>query len=51
VSGLIKIGGILALVRIVTLALFYLHKYLFEAHIKKQLSLKEEGEDEVESDS
>jgi hypothetical protein len=34
VSGLTKIGGILAFVRIVTLALFYLHRYLFEKHIK-----------------
>ena len=51
VSGLTKIGGILALVRIVQLALFYLHRYLFEAHIKKELSLKEEGEDDLENDS
>ena len=35
VSGLTKVGGILALVRIVQLALFYLHRYLFEAHVKK----------------
>jgi hypothetical protein len=34
VSGLTKIGGMLALVRIVTLGLFYLHRYLFEKHIK-----------------
>ena len=34
VSGLTKIGGMLALVRLVTLALFYLHRYLFEKHIK-----------------
>jgi hypothetical protein len=51
VTGLTKIGGILALVRIVTLALFYLHKYLFETHIKKTLSLTEEGEDDMENDS
>ena len=50
VSGLTKIGGILALVRIVQLVLFYIHRYLFEAHIKKQLSLKDEGgEDENDS--
>jgi hypothetical protein len=30
--------------------LFYLHKYLFEAHINKELSLKEEGEDDMEKD-
>jgi predicted transcriptional regulator len=35
----------------VTLALFYLHKYLFESHIKKSLSLKEEGEIDMESDT
>jgi hypothetical protein len=35
VSGLSRIGGILALVRIVQLALFYLHRYLFEGHINK----------------
>jgi hypothetical protein len=46
VSGLTKIGGMLALFRIVSLALFYLHRYLFETHIKKKLSLKEEGEDD-----
>jgi hypothetical protein len=34
VSGLTKIGGILALVRLVTLGLFYLHRYLFEKHFK-----------------
>ena len=34
VSGLTKIGGILALVRIVTLALFYLHRRQFETYIK-----------------
>ena len=51
VSGLTKIGGILAFIRIVSLALFYLHRYLFEAHIKKELSLKEEGEDDMEKDA
>jgi hypothetical protein len=50
-SGLTKIGGILALVKIVSFALFYLHRYLFEAHVKKSLSLKEEGEGDLESDS
>ena len=52
-TGLTKIGGILALVKIVSLALLYLHKYLFEAHIKKSLSLKEEdvGEEDTEKDS
>ena len=49
-SGLTKIGGILALVRIVSLALFYLHRYLFEAQINKELSLKEEGVDDIEKD-
>lgn len=34
VSGLTKIGGLLALLKIVQFALFYLHRYLFEAHIK-----------------
>jgi hypothetical protein len=51
VSGLTKIGGILALLRIVTLALFYLHRYLFEKHIKRQLSLKEEVEGDMEENS
>ena len=51
ILGLTKIGGILAFVRIVSLALFYLHRYLFESHINKELSLKEEGEDDIEKDS
>ena len=34
VSGLTKIGGLLALFKIVSFTLFYLHRYLFEAHIK-----------------
>jgi CRISPR/Cas system CSM-associated protein Csm4 (group 5 of RAMP superfamily) len=49
-SGLSKIGGILGLVRIVSFLLFYLHRYLFEKHINKELSLKEEGEDDMEKD-
>ena len=51
VSGLTKIGGILALVRIVQVALFYLHRYLFEKNIKKQLNLKDEGEEDFENNS
>jgi hypothetical protein len=50
VSGLTKIGGILALVKIVNFALIFLHRYLFEAQIKKKFSLKEEeGEDDLEN--
>ena len=30
--------------------MFYLHRYLFEKHIKKQLSLKEEGDNDLKND-
>ena len=50
-SGLTQIGGLVALFSIVWLALFFLHRYLFEAHIKKNLSLKNEGEDDMENRS
>jgi hypothetical protein len=50
-SGLTQIGGLVALFSIVWLALFFLHRYLFEAHIKKNLSLKNEGEDDMENKS
>jgi hypothetical protein len=49
-SGLTQIGGLVALFSVVWLALFFLHRYLFEAHIKKNLSLKYEGEDDLEKD-
>ena len=50
-SGLANIGGIVALSIVVWLALFCLHRYLFEAQIKKTLSLKEETEDDLENRS
>ena len=50
-SGLANIGGIVALSILVWLALFCLHRYLFEAQIKKTLSLKEEKEDDSENRS
>ena len=50
-SGLANIGGIVALSTVVWLAVFYIHRYLFEAQIKKTLSFKEVTEDDSENRS